>query len=195
MPIVFSGGSVIPAHDSLQSGTLPSPWVRRFAPLIAEGGRVLDLACGNGRHARYLAESGYLVEAVDRDVDAISRLSGIAGIDVRRADLENGPWPYGGVLFAGIVVTNYLWRPLMGSLMASLDNGGVLIYETFMIGNECFGKPSNPAFLLGPDELCHIVRGHLDILAFEQGEVDLPRPAVVQRICAVRSGALRLPAG
>ena len=186
---------MISKHDPLQSGTLPSPWVLRFSSLITEGGRVLDLACGNGRHARYLAESGYMVEAVDRNADAIAGLSGIAGIDARRADLENEPWPYGGVLFAGIVVTNYLWRPLMDSLMASLDNGGVLIYETFMIGNERFGKPSNPAFLLRPDELCYIVRGHLDIVAFEQGEVDLPRPAVVQRICAVRGGARRLPGG
>jgi SAM-dependent methyltransferase len=185
----------MPEVHQTEGGAQPSPWVRRFAPLIAEGGRVLDLASGGGRHARYLAASGYLVEAVDRDPDVIAALSGSAGISARCADLEGGPWPYGGILFSGIVVTNYLWRPLMAPLMAALDKGGVLIYETFMLGNERFGKPSNLAFLLRPDELRHIVRGHLDIVAFEQGEVAAPRPAVVQRICAVRGGALRLPVG
>src|ERR1035437_10537593 len=135
----------MPVVHQIEGGTLPSPWVRRFAPLIADGGKVLDLACGGGRHARYLAECGYLVEAVDSNPDVIDALSGIAGINARCADLESGPWPYGGVLFSGIVVTNYLWRPLMGPLMAALDKGGVLIYETFMLGNERFGKPSNPA--------------------------------------------------
>jgi len=170
-----------------------SPWVRRFAPLITSGGTVLDLACGGGRHARYLAGLGYQVEAVDRDAVSLDALQGIPGIKTRCADLEGGPWPYGGACFAGIVVTNYLWRPLLPQLMAVLDKGGVLIYETFMLGNERFGKPSNPAFLLRPDELRFIVRGHLHILAFEQGEVAVPRPAMVQRLCAVRGGPLRLP--
>ncbi len=172
---------------------IASPWVQRFVPLIASGGKVLDLACGGGRHARYLAGLGYQVEAVDRDAAAIDALRGIHGINPRCADLEGGPWPYGVACFAGIVVTNYLWRPLMPQLMAALDKGGVLIYETYMLGNERFGKPSNPAFLLRPDELRFIVRGHLQIIAFEQGEVAAPRLAVVQRICVVRGGSLRLP--
>ncbi|SMB27216.1 putative tellurite resistance protein [Sterolibacterium denitrificans] len=171
----------------------PSAWVCRFASLIPAGGRVLDLACGNGRHARHLAGLGHAVEAVDRNAQALESLAGIPGIETRCADLEGGPWPYIGANFAGIVVTNYLWRPLLPSLLATLDKGGILIYETYAAGNERFGKPSNPAFLLRKDELRFIVRGHLDIIAFEQGEVTQPRPSVVQRICAVRLGELRLP--
>jgi SAM-dependent methyltransferase len=171
----------------------PSPWVRRFVPLIAPGGKVLDLACGGGRHARYLARLGYAVEAVDRNAELLEPLRDIPGITTRCADLEGGPWPFGGSQFAGIVVTNYLWRPLFPQLLATLAQGGVLIYETFMEGNECMGKPSNPVFLLRRDELLQVVRGHLEIVAFEQGEVATPRPAVVQRLCAVRGGPLRLP--
>ncbi|MDD5175569.1 MAG: methyltransferase domain-containing protein [Sterolibacterium sp.] len=172
---------------------LPSQWVQRFAPLIAEGGNVLDLACGSGRHARWLAGCGYTVEAVDRNAVALEALHQIPGITTRCADIEGGPWPYSGCRFAGIVVTNYLWRPLLPLLMAALDKGSILIYETFMLGNERFGKPENPAFLLRPDELRHVIRGHLELIAFEQGEVSAPRPAMVQRLCAVRVGPLRLP--
>lgn len=177
-------------HDRQQ---LPSPWVSRFAPLIAPGGMVLDLACGGGRHARYLAGLGHAVEAVDSDAAAIEALRDTPRITGCCADLERGPWPYMGFNFAGIVVANYLWRPLFAQLMATLDKGGILIYETFMVGNERFGKPSNPAFLLRRDELRHVVHNHLEIIAFEQGEVAEPRPAVVQRLCAVRGGPLRLP--
>jgi len=172
---------------------LPSPWVSHFAALFPSGSNVLDLACGGGRHARYLAGLGHIVEAVDRDAAAIEALGDVPGIRGRCADLERGPWPYIGFRFAAIVVTNYLWRPLFPQLMANLDKGGLLIYETFMVGNEAFGKPSNPAFLLRRDELRHIVHNHLEIIAFEQGEVGVPRPAVVQRLCAVRGGPLRLP--
>ena len=172
---------------------LPSPWVGRFASLIAPGGNVLDLACGGGRHARYLAGLGHTVEAVDKDPLAIAALSGIPGIHAECADLEGGPWPYMGRHFAAVVVTNYLWRPLFVQLIATLEKGGILIYETFMAGNELLGKPSNPAFLLRRDELRHVVHKHLEIIAFEQGEVTMPRPAVVQRLCAVRGGPLRLP--
>jgi len=181
------------SNHSLAGDASPSPWVSRFAPLISAGGNVLDLACGGGRHARYLAGLGHVVEAVDRDAAAIEALRDLPGINGQCADLERGPWPYMGCRFAGIVVANYLWRPLFPQLMANLDKGGILIYETFMVGNEAFGKPSNPAFLLRRDELRHIVHNHLEIIAFEQGEVTAPRPAVVQRLCAVRGGPLRLP--
>lgn len=154
---------------------------------------MLDLACGSGRHARWLAGCGYTVEAVDRNAVALEALHQIPGITTRCADIEGGPWPYSGCRFAGIVVTNYLWRPLLPLLMAALDKGSILIYETFMLGNERFGKPENPAFLLRPDELRHVIRGHLELIAFEQGEVSAPRPAMVQRLCAVRVGPLRLP--
>lgn len=174
----------------------PSPWVRRFAPLIAAGGAILDLACGNGRHALYLEKSGWQIEAVDRDPHALAALAGFARIAPRLADLEAGSWPYSGRRFDGIVVANYLHRPLFPLLIDALTEGGVLIYETFMAGNERFGRPSNPDFLLRPNELPEAFGGHLAIVAFEQGEIARPRPAVVQRLCAVRAAgfsALRLP--
>src|SRR5690554_3101470 len=159
----------------------PSPWVTRFAPLVRAGGSVLDLACGSGRHARWLAAHGYAVEAVDRDTEALAGLHGLAGVSTRQTDLENGLWPYEGVQFDGIVVTNYLYRPRFAELLACLVPDGVLIYETFMTGNERFGKPSNPDFLLRPHELLERLAGDFAIVAFEQGEVTAPRRAVVQR--------------
>ena len=164
-----------------------SLWVQRFLPLITVGGSVLDLACGQGRHSLLLAERGYKVEAVDRDAGVLAEISAKApGIVTRAADLEGDAWPYQGRTFDGIVVTNYLFRPLLPVLLDALDANGVLIYETFMVGNERFGKPSNPDFLLRPGELLDVVRLRLTVVAFEQGEIDAPRPAVVQRLCATR---------
>jgi SAM-dependent methyltransferase len=172
----------------------PSRWVRRFAPLIAPGGRVLDLACGSGRHSLFLAAEGFRVEAVDRDAAAIAALAPLdPRVSARVADIEGGPWPYYGHVFDAVVVTNYLFRPLLPLIMNALDLNGVLIYETFMVGNERFGKPSNPAFLLRQGELLDVLRPKLNVVAFEQGEVELPRPAVVQRICAVRGLPRSLP--
>ncbi len=169
-------------HDQLA----PSAWVCRFARLIAAGGAVLDLACGQGRHARHLAGLGYRVEAVDRDSASLAALAGVAGITPRCADLERSVWPYEAGRFDGIVVTNYLYRPLIADLLAALRPGGVLIYETFALGNEKLGRPSKPEFLLRPHELLQWVEGRLQVLAFEQGLVELPRPAVIQRICAIQ---------
>lgn len=171
----------------------PSAWVRRFAPLITAGGSVLDLACGRGRHARYLAGLGFRVEAVDRDAEALAGLAGVPGVETRQADLEGGPWPYFGRGFDGIVVTNYLWRPLMPQVLNALEEGAVLIYETFMAGNERFGRPSKPEFLLRPSELLEMVRRRMTVVAFEQGEVAQPAPAMVQRLCAVRDLPGKLP--
>ena len=140
---------------------------------------MLDLAAGGGRHSVYLSSLGYQVEAVDRDVSA---LRSIPGITVREADLENGPWPYAGWQFNGIVVTNYLHRPLFSSLIDALAPGGVLIYETFMAGNERYGRPSNPDFLLRSNELL-LTFGGMEVLGFEQGYTVDPKPAMVQRIC------------
>lgn len=182
-----------PAHAHL---TQPSPWVKRFAALIAPAGRVLDVACGGGRHARLLASRGHPVEAVDRDAVALAELTGVGGVTTHCADLEGGPWPYAGERFAAIVVANYLHRPLLPLFVDALEQGGVLIYETFMVGNEKFGRPSNPDFLLRPDELLEFARGRLQVVAFEQGEVSRPKPAMVQRLCAARSAAPgRLPPG
>ena len=165
----------------------PSPWVSRFAALIPGGGDVLDLACGGGRHTRLLAALGYRVEAVDRDTAALAELAASADVQVREADLEGGVWPYGERTFAGIVVTNYLFRPRLPALLATLAEPGVLIYETFMVGNERYGKPSNPDFLLQPQEMLLWAKDNgLSVVAFEEGYVDLPKPAMVQRLCAVR---------
>jgi SAM-dependent methyltransferase len=155
----------------------PSAWVTRWAPEVTRG-PVLDLACGAGRHARLFKERGLDVVAVDRTpVD-------LEGIRFVQADLEDGsPWPLEGEQFGGIVVANYLHRPLFPRLAQSLAPGGVLIYETFMLGNERFGKPSNPAFLLRPGEL-RAAFSALEVLGFEEGEVRDPKPAMVQRICA-----------
>jgi len=177
----------------------PSSWVVEHAGLIRKGGRVLDLACGGGRHAVWLAAQGYLVDAVDRDPEAIAAMQGIANINADIADLETGNWPatdqrYDVVcddahdgIYDGIIVSRYLFRPLLSVLPSMLKPGGVLIYETFMVGNERYGRPSNPDYLLRPDELKSVYAPLLEIRAFEQGEVEEPVPAVMQRICAVKS--------
>jgi SAM-dependent methyltransferase len=164
--------------------TAPSAWVARWAPLIRPGGTVLDVACGAGRHSRWLARLGFEVRAVDRDASLFSDPP--AGVHLREADLEAGPWPFPGAAFDAIVVTNYLHRPLLPMLVDSLESGGLLVYETFARGNERFGKPSNPAFLLAPGELLEAVRGRLRVLAYEDVVVEAPRPAAIQRICARR---------
>ena len=165
---------------SAHGGEAPSPWVERWAPLIRSG-TVLDVACGSGRHARYFLERGLHVVAIDREPQDIP------GARFIRADLEDGsPWPLTGERFEGIVVTNYLHRPLLATLRDSLAEDGVLIYETFMLGNERYGRPSNPAFLLRPGELLEAFRG-LRVEGFEEGPVTAPKPAVIQRLCAVRA--------
>jgi len=164
----------------------PSGWVRRWAGRIPAGSTVLDLACGSGRHSRYLAGLGYRVLAVDRDEAALEGLRGAQYIETLSADLEGGGWPLGGRTFGGIVVTNYLHRPLFAAIVSALAPGGALIYETFAAGNEKFGKPSNPAFLLRPGELLELAGGSLKVVAYEDMEVGEPRPAMVQRLCAVR---------
>ncbi len=166
----------------------PSPWVTRFAPLVPADGDVLDVACGAGRHMRYFHDRGHPVTGLDRDLGGLADLIGAAGVTTLRADLEDGsPWALGDRRFAGVVVTNYLWRPLLPRIVDSVAPGGVLIYETFARGNEAFGRPSNPAFLLQPGELLEAVRGKLTVVAYENLAVDHPRPALVQRICATRA--------
>ena len=173
-----------------------SAWLRRWAHLLLEGGSVLDVACGRGRHARYLhqrhqpPQRGLRIVAVDRSAEAIAAI----GLPAERcetcvADIENGPWPFVGRFFDSVVVTNYLWRPLLPTLLASLAPGGVLIYETFAAGNETVGKPSRPDFLLQPGELLQVCQT-LRTVAFEDGfeanTEDRSSPRFVQRIVAVR---------
>lgn len=174
----------------------PSSWVVRWASLVPAGGRVLDVAAGGGRHTRWFLGRGHPVTAVDVDV---SRLESHPQVEIVEADLEGGPWPFAGRTFAGVVVTNYLHRPLLPRLVDAVAEGGALLYETFMVGQERLGRPSNPAFLLRPGELRAAVEGALEVVAFEEGGIDdggvlLPRGAgppraVVQRLAAVRPGA------
>jgi len=169
-----------------------SHWVERFLTNIKSGGDVLDLACGRGRHSLLLHAAGFRVEAVDRDAGALAEISATAPrIATRAADLENAAWPYPGRCFDAIIVTNYLFRPLFPHVLNALAADGVLIYETFMTGNERFGKPSNPEFLLRPGELLDVVRGRLTVVAFEQGEI--PGQQVIQRICVRRGRPVSLP--
>lgn len=165
----------------------PSPWVVRHAQSIPARGKVLDLACGSGRHARFLAGLGYPVLAVDRDARALAGVSTIKGITTRQLDLEGEEWPLAGQVFDGIVVTNYLWRPRLPDVLALLAPGGALIYETFMVGNAAYGKPTNPAFLLQAGELRQLAAAAgLREVEYAEGYVASPKPAMRQAICAIR---------
>jgi SAM-dependent methyltransferase len=166
-------------------GLTPAPWIVRFAPLVAAGARVLDLAAGYGRHALYFAGRGAQVIAVDRDAAALSTYAGTPNVTTLAADLERGPWPFSAERFDAIVAVHYLHRPLFQHLLDSLASDGVLLYETFAHGNAAYGKPSNPAFLLAPGELLDLVRERLTVIAFEQGRIGGESPAVIQRLAAV----------
>jgi SAM-dependent methyltransferase len=179
-PIAHTGPS---GHGSAAA---PSDWVVRFAGQLAPGARVLDLACGGGRHVRLLAAQGHHVTAVDRDAQALAGLAGIANTLV--ADIEADPWPLPGQRFDLVLVTNYLWRPLLAQIVASVDAGGWLVYETFAVGHQRYGRPSNPDFLLRPGELLDTARGELRVAAYEEGLLDGP-PRWVQRIAARREAA------
>lgn len=174
-----------------------SGWVRRFAGLVAPGGSVLDIACGGGRHARLFLRHGHAVTGVDRSLDGVRDLAGRPDFEPVPADLEDGsPWPLPGRRFDAVMVTNYLHRPLLPRLPGLLAAGGVLIYETFAVGNEAHGRPRNPDFLLRPGELIAALGDALTVVAYEHGLIHRPAPAVVQRICAVatRPGAVELDA-
>jgi len=173
--------------ERLPSTMEPSPWVARFAPLVPEGGSVLDVACGDGRHGRMFRDRGHPVVVLDRDVIGVSDMASDIGVEIVARDLESGrPWPLVDRTFAGVVVVNYLHRPLFNALVAAVAPGGVLIYETFAVGNERFGKPSNPDFLLHREELLIAVRPELRVIAFEDVEEQVPRRAMKQRVVAVR---------
>jgi SAM-dependent methyltransferase len=163
-----------------------SAWIERFGPLVARGAPVADVACGSGRHTRWFAARAQDVCAVDRDVTGVGDLHGDARVQVLQFDLETGErLPLAPGTFGAVVVTNYLWRPILDDLVALLAPGGWLLYETFAMGNERFGRPSNPDFLLRPGELLTLAARHdLRVVAYEDVVVDHPRPACVQRIAA-----------
>lgn len=165
--------------------TAPSPWIVRHAGLVAPAARVLDLAAGSGRHALVFAARGARVVAIDRDAAALAAIAGVDGIEARCADLETPVWPLAGETFDAVIVSRYLHRPRFDDLLALVAPAGTLLYETFAAGNERYGRPSNPAFLLEPGELLERVRGRLVVVAFEQGEAGHPPSAVVQRLAAV----------
>lgn len=178
------------AASGAEHGTgAPSAWLVRWAHLIAPGARVLDLACGHGRHARWLAGRGVYVTAVDRDEAALATMAMLANVTTLSADLEGAPWPLAAdATFDAVIVTNYLHRPLLAQIAASVAPGGVLIYETFAQGNERYGKPSNPLFLLAPGELLDVARtASLRVAAYEDVTLTAPRAACVQRLCATRA--------
>lgn len=167
--------------------TTASAWIEHWSHLVEQGGAVLDVASGNGRHARYFALRGHPVVALDRDETALASLAAVQHVTTRCADLENASWPLrDDEKFAAVVVTNYLHRPLFPYLFDALAPGGVLLYETFAAGNERvgFGKPSNPDFLLNPGELLDAVRGRLRVIAYQDGFINAPRASCVQRIVA-----------
>ena len=160
----------------------PSAWLQRWAHLITPGSRVLDVACGAGRHMRWLATQGHTVQGVDRNPEAVALAQAFGPVTC--ADIENGPWPFTGQTFGAVVVTHYLWRPLLPVIVQSVAPGGVLIYETFAAGNETVGKPSRPDFLLQPGELLRATEG-LRTVAYEDGFLTTPE-RFIQRVAAVR---------
>ncbi|WP_295987152.1 bifunctional 2-polyprenyl-6-hydroxyphenol methylase/3-demethylubiquinol 3-O-methyltransferase UbiG [uncultured Variovorax sp.] len=171
----------------MRTGT-PSDWLQRWAHLVPPAGQVLDVACGAGRHLVWLHGLGHRVTGVDRDAAALATLAPLAarGAELVDADIENGPWPLAGRRFDAVVVTNYLWRPLLPAIADAVAPGGVLLYETFAAGNETVGRPSRPDFLLAPGELLAVAAaGGLRVVAYEDGFVEQPE-RFVQRIAAVR---------
>lgn len=164
----------------------PSSWLSSHAGKIKAGGKVLDLAAGSGRNAKWLASQGYQVEAVDINETALAELQGIQTIHTTVSDIENTEWLYGEEEFDAILVCRYLHRPLFPKIKQSLKAGGVLIYETFMLGQEQYGRPSNPNFLLEPGELQRICKAGYLVEAFEEGLLEIAPPAMLQRICAIK---------
>ncbi len=171
--------------SAAHTGLAPSTWVQRWSHLVPAGASVLDVACGSGRHVHWFHQRGCRVTCVDRDEAALQPLRAIAEVLV--ADIEAGPWPLPSRRFDAVIVTNYLWRELLPTLVASVADGGMLIYETFAVGNQSVGKPSNPQFLLRPGELLAATAG-LRVVAFEDGFAVEPE-RFIQRIAAVREAA------
>ena len=167
-----------------------SPWVQRFSHLLPPG-LVLDLACGGGRHSRWLLKFGHEVMSLDRHPDSLASLAQQGALVLQHdleSDAQTANWPFADNFFSAIIVCNYLHRPLFPYLLSSLKPNGILIYETFSLGNADFGKPSNPHFLLRSGELLQQMRSNLavnmQVIGYEEGFISKPKPALVQRICA-----------
>jgi SAM-dependent methyltransferase len=159
--------------------------VARFIGAVRPGGRVLDVACGGGRHLRLALDRGLAVVGIDRNLSGVGDLEGREGVSLLAADLEVGrPFPLAGTTFDGVIVINYLWRPILPDIVACVARDGMLIYETFAAGNQKYGKPGNPEFLLRPGELIGAVAPRLTPIAYEHVKLADP-PRIVQRIAAV----------
>ncbi len=171
----------------MNGATSASAFVADRAHRVPTAGAVLDVAAGGGRHSVLFLARGHAVTAVDRDTTALRPLAATwHRLEVVEADLEGGPWPLAGRTFAAVIVSNYLWRPLLPAILAAVAPGGALLYETFAVGHERFGKPRSPDFLLQPGELLEMVRGELEVREYGHGEIGNPPGAVRQRLCAVR---------
>lgn len=165
----------------------PSIWVIRFASQVKSRGTVLDLACGSGRNGRWFLKAGNRVTFLDRDISALADLDNNQQAEILCSDLEHGaPFTLGGQPFDGVVVTNYLQRDILGDICDAVTPGGLLLYETFGIGNATYGRPRNAKYLLEPGELIKMVRADFDILGYEHGLRRMPSPAIIQRVAAVK---------
>ena len=174
-------------HNSHEKRTDPSPWIKRFACQVPGNGTVLDLACGGGRHGRLFLSRGNRVTFLDCNINAITDLSHAVNAELIEADLEvNSGWPFTGRTFDAVIVTNYLWRPILPQIANTVAPGGLLLYETFASGNEAFGRPRNPDFLLKAGELLEAMRGQLEVLRYEHLYQEAPGPSVIQHIAAFR---------
>ena len=163
----------------------PSPWVVRFYSGIKRDGHVLDIACGAGRHFALGLSRGMRLTGIDRDLSKAAHFSGTPNVQLIEADLESGgSLPFFTTTYDGVIVTNYLWRPILADIVAAVAPDGILIYETFGLGQEKYGRPSNPEFLLRPGELIAAVAGRLQIVAYEHATLHTPH-RIVQRIAAV----------
>lgn len=173
----------------MHSQEAPCVWFVNHTQLVLPASRLLDLACGHGRHARFFAERGACVTAVDRDAAALQSLATTQNVIAECRDIEGDAWPYLQDSFDVIIVCNYLWRPTFASVLAAIKPGGVLLYETFMDGNERYGKPSRPDFLLRSNELLTLTRNTFRIVAYEEGDAldAAGQPfAVKQKIAAIK---------
>jgi len=167
----------------------PAEWFCRFQPLIKAGGSILDVAAGGGRHVRYFGDAGYVVTALDRNIEPLRPFATSHGAEIIEADLETeAPWPLSGRTFDCVVVSNYLYRPLFDNLLSALNPGGVLLYETFALGNEVYSRPRNPDHLLHSGELLKLVEGRLQVIAYQHGIIEGDKcPGVKQMICGVNN--------
>jgi SAM-dependent methyltransferase len=183
--LTFAMTAYIAAPQGHQGLGEPSEWLVRYAHLLPANAHVLDVACGAGRHVRWLTDRGFVVTALDRNADALAALESLAPqVTICRADIEDAAWPLADQQFDAVLVTHYLHRPLWAALIGAVAPGGLMIYETFAAGNEQFGKPSRPDFLLNPGELLDAVKGSMRVVAYEDRYVDQPKPAMIQRIVA-----------